>query len=306
MEHLDKAILSTIGYFDNLDYPLTALEVHKWLFSDKKYSLLDVTEGLFELCDKVSCQDGLYFLFGRESIVTIRHNNYLSSIRKNKIVQRWFKYLAYVPYVKLIAVCNNFSFNNLKENSDIDLFVIAVSGKLYLVRFLLTAITSFLHLRRHGQKIASRFCLSFYLDDKSLNLENIQICPGDIYLRYWVNTVLPVYDDGIYDDFCDQNAWLDDSLSNRYSYRPGLKRRTDSKRTRLKKLCEKYLSGKAGDMAEVMCKKIQLAKMSRNKMSLSKQSDSRVVISDHMLKFHEGDRRLEYMEKFKEFLSNNV
>jgi len=306
MEKLGRAILATIGYFDYLDYPLTAIEIHKWLFSDTKCSLSDVTAHLRGLNGRVLNQDGLYFLSGRENILFIRHDNYLSSIYKNKIVQKGFRCLARVPYIKMIAVCNNFSFNNLKEKSDIDLFIVVRSGRLYLVRFLLTLLTSVLRLRRYGIKIANRFCLSFYLDDKNLNLENIQICPGDIYLRYWINTVLPVYDDGVYQDFCAQNIWLDDSLSNRYRYSPGIRRRMDASEMSGKKFWEKCLSGRAGDVAENIFKKIQLAKMSRNKMSLSKENDSRVIISDHMLKFHEGDRRSEYMEKFKEFLNKNV
>ena len=306
MEQLDRAILSTIGYFDQLDYPLTAMEIHKWLFSDIKCSFENVVARLYLLGSKISCQDGLYFLLGREKILATRHDNYLSSIFKNKIVQKWFGYLARVPYVKMIAVCNNFSFNNLKESSDIHLFIVASSGRLYLVRFLLTAITSVLGLRRHDWKIANRFCLSFYLDDQNLNLENIQICHEDIYLKYWINTVLPVYDEGIFQDFCAENSWLDDSLSNRYSYNPGLRRRIEIRKMYGKKALEKFLSGKMGDWIEAIFKRIQLAKMSHNKMSLSKENDSRVIISDHMLKFHEGDRRLEYLEKFKEFITKNV
>ena len=306
MERLNKAILSTIGYFDYLNYPLTAMEAHKWLFSDTKYCLSDVVAGLSNMNDKISCQDGLYFLSGREMIISTRHDNYLFSIFKNKIVSKWFKYLAHVPFVRMIAVCNNFSFNNLKETSDIDLFVIASAGRLYLVRFLLTALTGLLGLRRHGQKIANRFCLSFYIDDKNLNLKDIQISPDDIYLRYWINTVLPVYDEGIYLDFCAENSWLDDSLSNRYPYNPGIRRRTNAGRLNWKRFCERVLSGRIGDAIEAMLKRIQLAKMSQNKMSLSQESDSRVIISDHMLKFHEKDRRLEYLEKFKEFLINHA
>lgn len=302
MNQLHKAILSTVGYFDLLNYPLTAAEIHKWLFCGSNYSIGDVVFQLSELSDKISTQDGLYFLSGREETIFHRHDNYLSTIYKNKIVHRWSGLLAHIPGIRMIAVCNNFSFNNLRENSDIDFFVVAKSGRLYLVRFLLTAVTSIIGLRRHGSKIANRFCLSFYLDDRNLNLESIKVCPEDIYLKYWINTVLPVYDDGVYNDFCRENSWLDQTLANNYSYRPGTRRRVDLQKMYFKKFCEYLISGSLGDFLEKFLKKIQLAKMSKNKISLARENDRRVIISDHMLKFHERDRRQEYSNKFKDFI----
>jgi len=38
--------------------------------------------------------------------------------------------------------------------------------------------------------------------------------------------------------------------------------------------------------------------MSKNNKSLAKENDSRVIISDTMLKFHENDRRLMYQNMF--------
>jgi hypothetical protein len=45
---------------------------------------------------------------------------------------------------------------------------------------------------------------------------------------------------------------------------------------------------------------MQLAKMKMNLHSLQNEADTRVVISDEMLKFHENDRREEYRDKWLE------
>ena len=66
---------------------------------------------------------------------------------------------------------------------------------------------------------------------------------------------------------------------------------------------EKVLKGFFGDIGESFFKYIQLAKMSANKQSIAKEKDSRVVINDKMLKFHENERRVLYRQKFEERLN---
>src|SRR3989338_10492249 len=111
-------------------------------------------------------------------------------------VGRYVPFLRIVPFLKLVAVCNNLAFGKVKEKSDIDLFIIAKSGRLFTVRILVTGILHCLGVRRHGKKIAGRFCLSFFVDDKNLNLEPIAI-DKDVYLAYWIKNIRPVLDDGI-------------------------------------------------------------------------------------------------------------
>lgn len=57
------------------------------------------------------------------------------------------------PQILLIALCNSRAMGETDENSDIDLFIIAKKGNLWTVRFIVTALTSMLGVRRsntHG------------------------------------------------------------------------------------------------------------------------------------------------------------
>ena len=67
-----------------------------------------------------------------------------------------------------------------------------------------------------------------------------------------------------------------------------------------KKILEKVWGAKYGDLIEAQAKGAQLAKMKMNYNSAQNIPDTRVIVSDSMLKFHENDRREEYREKWLE------
>jgi len=128
-------------------------------------------------------------------------------------VNKYLPYLRFVPFIRMVAVCNNLAFGNVDENSDIDLFIIAKKGRLFTVRILITAFLHILGVRRHGDKVSRRFCLSFFVDDSFLDFKSIAI-ENDIYLAYWCKTLVPIVDDGVFKDFWDINRKWADKLAN--------------------------------------------------------------------------------------------
>ncbi|MDP2812520.1 MAG: hypothetical protein Q8O32_02405, partial [bacterium] len=69
---LEESIIKTLVFFDIFDYPLTNLELYKWLYRpDKQYSLLQIKLALeqseFLKNELVSCE-GFYSLKNREHL----------------------------------------------------------------------------------------------------------------------------------------------------------------------------------------------------------------------------------------------
>jgi len=54
------------------------------------------------------------------------------------------------PQILLVALCNSRAMGEADANSDIDLFIIAKKGNLWTVRFIVTALTSMLGVRRRN------------------------------------------------------------------------------------------------------------------------------------------------------------
>lgn len=195
-----------------------------------------------------------------------------------------------VPFLKMVAVCNNLAFGKVDGESDIDLFIVAERGRLFMVRFLVTLILQLKGVRRHGNKIAGRFCLSFFVDESSLNLEKIAI-ENDIYLAYWVKTIVPVMDDGAYKKFVDENKWIEKFFAEEILCESKSKIEINGG---LKKFCTWLLDGVFGDLLEFILRKWQIARASVK----AKEADEKasLLVQEHILKFHNVDRRAYYRD----------
>lgn len=215
-----------------------------------------------------------------------------------KRVNRYLKFLRWVPFLRMVAVCNNLSFGKAHANSDIDLFVVAKKGRLFIVRSLLTLILHILGVRRHGKSVTGRFCLSFFIDDSRLNLEDVAL-EKDIYLAFWIKSLLPILDDGVSKTFLQQNLWAQYFFEHEKDFVLDYSRLINEA-SLFKRFFGKLLNGRFGDFFEYFLMGWQL-KRARRKAEKFKTGSS-FVIEKSMLKFHQLDRRPLYRDKWiKEF-----
>ncbi|MBD3247730.1 hypothetical protein GF382_00375 [Candidatus Falkowbacteria bacterium] len=299
-QDIKGAIVEAIAFFDLFDRPLVLFDL--WQSLKIKIPPGRLAEVLEEDDMPLEKSGPFYFLKGRRGISeNIREQAFLSE-RKEKIARRLAKILRFVNGVRLVAVCNNFYY---KKESDIDLFIIIKAGRMWLVRLAITAMAQIMGLRRHGDKIADRVCLSFYITDKDLDLSKIVLREGDPYFYQWFRNLKPIYDDGVYRELYRKNKFFKDNLPNAFIGLPIRSEIKDSFTSLLfKKLNGFWFNGLLGDALERAVKKIQLKKMSYNQETAKDEDDTRVMISDDILKFHENDRREEFRRRLKEKIFN--
>ncbi|PIT87099.1 MAG: hypothetical protein COU31_04985 [Candidatus Magasanikbacteria bacterium CG10_big_fil_rev_8_21_14_0_10_40_10] len=312
-----NSIVKTLAYFDYFDHPLTATELYCFLFLPQHASYADFIRELDKLEYKSSSIgferfNGFYFLRGRQDCVDIRRAKTVDNDRKNHLASKAVRKLRYAPFVRAVFICNNTALEMARPNSDIDVVIIIKSGRLWIGRLLVTLILSVFRLRRTRHKITNRICLSFYATDKALDFSNLQIAKPDIGLMYWIAQFTAIYDpNDIGQEIFNRNQWIRGYLPNalQINTMSGRFYTRDNWLSRVwKKFWEMAWGGTYGDLVENQARLIQKAKMKRNLHSVQNEPDTRVVISDEILKFHENDRRLEYKEKWeakvKEYLFN--
>ena len=301
-----ERILRALAYADIFEYPLTELEIYSQVV-DEGFSFVDFLEILrndSKINQLLETKNGFWFFKGRTELINTREERYGHSLTKLKIAQRGVKLLTWVPFIKFISISNSLAWYNAKKDADIDLFISIKDGRLFFTRFLITFILSIFGLRRYGVNISDKLCLSFYITPKEYDLSNVKIIEDDIYLAYWISQVLPIYNFQEFEKFGLSNLWVRKFIAQ---YKP----KDSSNRVIVvdsyvslvfKRFFELIFSGFVGDFFEKIFKFIQMRKFSLNTRSLSRYNDTRVVISDSMLKFHESDRRLYYRDKFIEKL----
>lgn len=208
-----------------------------------------------------------------------------------KKVFRYLKFLRMIPFLRMVAVCNNLAFGKTDENSDIDLFVIAEKERLFTARILLTGLLHILGVRRHGNKIAERFCLSFFVDDNNLDLSKIAL-ENDIYLAFWIKSMLPVIDDGVSEDFLKTNDWAKRFFEKEDDFAIDGQMLMSSRKSWLQNFFSWILNGMFGCWFEKRMQNWQI-KRAKFKARLA-GNDASLIVDEHMLKFHNIDRRREY------------
>jgi len=306
-EKLKKSVLQTLAYFDIFDCPLTSEELYHFLWQpdvESKYTEFVNQLQQLEHFEHLQHQKGFYFLQGREKIVGGRQKRVKFVEEKMKIARRGIKKLRWLPFVRSVFVCNTVASAGVTEESDVDVFIIVRKGRLWLTRLLVTLILSLFRLRRNKIKVKNKICLSFYTVDNCLNLKDVAIEGNDIYLMYWLAQLIPVYDpDNLLNNIQKENEWVKEYISSAFEPYDILYRWevVDSKSSRgVKIFFEEMWSGGYGNMLNKQAKSVQLSKMKKNLESVQNEKDTRVVISDERLKFHENDRRREYREKWLE------
>jgi len=303
--NIRKAILSAVAFFDIFEYPLTAWEIWKFLYKNQA-SFSEVLCQLETMMQKrmlISSQ-GYYFFPHKEKYILTRNKRYGFAEKKYAIAKRCATILSYLGGVKLVCVCNSLALSNVREESDIDFFIITQKNRIWSTRFLVTLMAHFTRMRRHHEKIQDRVCLSFYISEEACNLEKI-LLEKDIYFFYWLVNLYPVYDrEDIFEKFWNENKWLRECFPNIFLRAPSLRRQVKARTLKniIIRFGEIISNSFFGEMIERILKKFQMRKILKNTESVFRFHDTRVIVSDSMLKFHENDRRETYREAWNKNL----
>ncbi|MBN2087736.1 hypothetical protein JW758_05295 [Candidatus Peregrinibacteria bacterium] len=297
--NLKDSIIKTIKYFDLFDFPLTAEEILEYLYEyDKPVHIKEIKGTLKEMVEAETIEEikEHYILKGRRNILETRKTRKFIAEKYWNRVKLYGIYMRDVPFVKMVGICNNLAYDNSSEQSDIDLFIVIKPGRMWIARFILTLVLHFYGVRRYKDKIAGRFCLSFFVTTNELNMGKLQIKPEDPYLAYWTKLLCPIYGEETYEEFKTENeVWLKEQYGLNFSERTKKHMYVNNK-SKGKKFFEFLLKGKMGDYFEKLLKNTFKKRTLRKMKHLGPEAS--VIVSDDMLKFHNNDRRKEYLERW--------
>ncbi len=306
-EKLRQAIFETVSYFDQFQYPLTREELYRYLWRPHANDhmlyedfLLDVVEWED---DRVQVTNGFFHIIGREHIITLRQGRIVTVEQKMNIAMRGIKILRMIPHVRSVFVCNTLAGHIPGEDSDIDLYIIVRKGHLWYARFLSNAILKLLRMRT-GKKHKDKICLSFFVADSHLNMFSLQWPRPDIYLMYWILQLIPIYDpDHLHSSIMRANTWIKEYIPHGMMGYHGAKRWTveDGRWSyAIKSMLSRFCKSEGW---ERRLKNLQRPRIEQVYGYVASLPDSRVIVNDHMLKFHENDRRQQFHDEWLQRIS---
>ena len=229
------AILSTLTYFDLFQYPLTEREVYFFLprhtppasFEHALGELL--AEGLVFACE------GFYALRNDPALAHRRKAGNALAARMLRTAGRIAALLSHFPYVRGVGVSGSLSKQYADERSDIDLFIITSTGRLWIARTLLHLLKKCTFLIRREDW----FCMNYFVDEAAL-----EIPEKNLYTAIEIVTLLPMCGSDAFVEFRKANAWTDRYLPNSHG-RVVFSR--ENKPSIGRRLLEKMLDNRLGD-----------------------------------------------------------
>lgn len=241
-----------------------------------------------------------FFVYWKKKVITEKYkkNQFSRSTKNpymdefiNEINKHWKLYKS-LPFVSEIFLCNSITFNALKKDSDIDIFIIAKKNALRRCRFFSALFFKILWLKRSIKNKKLKFCLSFYVTDDNKNLYPI-ILPNrtDIYLAYRLAHIVPLYSESKNTkNLYSHNERFKSYLPNHtleYSINIGNDNFYWS--TKIKKLFESVFRWFLWKVSERLIKLIWTPIL-KHKISKLWDKWKWIIIKDNLLKFHDDIR----------------
>lgn len=296
-----QAILRTLSFFDLFRFPLTSLECWRLLYypttPSTAVSLVDIKKELVDLSKQqvVKNTNDFWQLSSSPNYYDLRQDRYRIAAKKIARLKLWKHIFSWLPSVRLIAVVNSVGYRNPEVDDDIDLLIITKSGKLWLTRGWLTGLAKLFGARPTIDHQQDGLCLSFYLSDNHLSVGDLLIDHPDVYFHFWLTQMTVFYDDGVGAAFIEANSkWQ--------TYFPNLNLKLDAVGhfTWFDKLMRSVGMILTLSVWEPIWKGLQIKMLPKN-LGINRP-DKGVIINDQVLKFHDQDRRLFYLDKWRKKL----
>lgn len=212
MLSLHRMILETVAYYDVFDYPLTEFEVWKLLLMsdgegmsapDISFRMVEETlEGSY-LRKRLGRARGFVFLRGRERLIALRLERQRIADRNIRGARRIASILRFFPFVRMVGLTGSLSMKNADRGSDWDFFIVLRSGYIWTGRATVTALLHLFGLRRHGNHIAHRACLNFWVTTRSLEIRLKDLFSSSEYFF-----IIPLFGEAVFRTFQQSNVWI--------------------------------------------------------------------------------------------------
>jgi len=245
---ISQSVFRTILYSDVFDFPLNALEVHRYLVGISA-SYADVWRALNE--DPRYVKNGKYFtLIGREETLHIRQEREAYSKKLLPSAMLYGRLIGFLPFVRMVALTGSLAVMNVSKSADFDYMIVARRGRLWTARAFVLLFGRLTRLYGHI------ICPNIIVSDDIWEWHQ-----RDLYSARELCQMIPISGLDVYKKLMKANIWLKDFLPQAYLESKGLP--FEKRMSLLQKLIEFPLLGKLGDHLEIWEMNRKVARLSK-------------------------------------------
>lgn len=164
MNSLKTDILTTIAYYDALNFPLTGPEIFKYLIKTspklEQTSFFNILNALNELREekKLDSLNGFYFPPNNWENAGQRIHRNKASEKKWKRIKKLAVLIRLIPFVEAAFVTGSLAISNADEKSDLDILIVTKKNRRWTCRFFTMIALTAAGIRRYANKVKNRVC----------------------------------------------------------------------------------------------------------------------------------------------------
>ena len=203
LDRLEAAIVEAVTYADIFDWPRTTAEIQRYLPVRARLDEVEAALAARPLRALTDSIDGVVMLPGREALAGARRRRAAASASLWPQAIRYGRLIASLPFVRLVAVSGSLAIGAADEAADVDLFVVAEDGRLWLTRALVVAVV------RVAATRGVRLCPNYLLAASGLALQE-----RDRFTAHELAQLVPIAGIEAHQALLERNAWFRDFLPN--------------------------------------------------------------------------------------------
>ncbi|MBP9869809.1 hypothetical protein KBC59_04605 [Patescibacteria group bacterium] len=190
--------------------------------------------------------------------------------------------------VRFVALANTTALGAARDFGDLDFFIIVRDGSIWTNRFISAAAAKLFGVQPRGDEIRDAVCFSYFISDAELNLVSHQLAHDDPYYRYWFLSLLLLADDGVGQALWDANR----DIRARHPFAEPWRVSPDLR------IQIPMFRFPTFSFVESLVRWFQLGRLPKAVQELQNR-DSRVMVTDAVLKFHVEDARAAFRETYR-------
>jgi hypothetical protein len=171
MKSLEYRLFLTLAYTAQFSYPLSAVQLFKRCVGKKQITVSEFIATLEHMIDaqRIRYSNGYFFLPGNEHHIQIRERRMLASQKKYGELKILLKFLQKIPWVIGVAITGSAAMQNAESEDDIDILLVTMNNRLWLVRPLVIFF-AFLQGKRRtwSSEEENSWCFNLWLEPRTL------------------------------------------------------------------------------------------------------------------------------------------